>query len=38
MISHEPIKGAYTELFAGLHDSITEKNNGGWSKFAFTLI
>ncbi|GAM40129.1 short-chain dehydrogenase [Talaromyces pinophilus] len=30
MISHEPIKGAYTELFAGLHDSITEKNNGGW--------
>ncbi|KAL2858456.1 hypothetical protein BJY01DRAFT_150 [Aspergillus pseudoustus] len=30
LISHEPIHGAYTELFAGLHPSITEKNNGGW--------
>ncbi|KAB8205701.1 hypothetical protein BDV34DRAFT_96406 [Aspergillus parasiticus] len=30
LISHPPINGAYTELFAGLHPSITEENNGGW--------
>lgn len=35
MISHDPINGAYTELFAGLHPSITEKNNGGWGKCPF---
>lgn len=32
LISHAPINGAYTELFAGLHSSITQENNGGWGK------
>ncbi|KAJ4033199.1 short-chain alcohol dehydrogenase [Fusarium oxysporum] len=30
LISSDPINGAYTELFAGLSDTITEENNGGW--------
>ncbi|KAH8597150.1 short-chain dehydrogenase [Bisporella sp. PMI_857] len=30
LITHHPKNGAYTELFAGLHPSITEKDNGGW--------
>ncbi|KAK9373440.1 uncharacterized protein V1513DRAFT_432845 [Lipomyces chichibuensis] len=30
MISNHPKNGAYTQLFAGLHPSITEKDNGGW--------
>ncbi|KAK5788528.1 hypothetical protein VI817_009486 [Penicillium citrinum] len=30
LIASEPINGAYTELFAGLSDQITEENNGGW--------
>ncbi|KAH7176740.1 short-chain dehydrogenase [Dactylonectria macrodidyma] len=30
LIAHPPRNGAYTELFAGLHPSITEKDNGGW--------
>ncbi|KXH48475.1 short-chain dehydrogenase [Colletotrichum simmondsii] len=29
-LAHKPINGAYTELFAGLSPTITEKNNGGW--------
>ncbi|KAH8676576.1 short-chain dehydrogenase [Tricladium varicosporioides] len=29
-IAHHPKNGAYTELFAGLHSSITEEDNGGW--------
>ncbi|KAF7554073.1 hypothetical protein G7Z17_g3156 [Cylindrodendrum hubeiense] len=29
-VSHHPKNGAYTELFAGLSDNITDKNNGGW--------
>lgn len=32
LISSDPINGAYTELFAGLSDTITEENNGGWGK------
>ncbi|KAK9318740.1 hypothetical protein V1517DRAFT_267436, partial [Lipomyces orientalis] len=32
LISHDPINGAYTELFAGLHPAITQENNGGWGK------
>lgn len=27
-------KGAYTELFAGLSETITEQNNAGWGKSA----
>ncbi|CAI7609154.1 hypothetical protein N7533_000553 [Penicillium manginii] len=30
LIASEPINGAYTELFAGISDKITEENNGGW--------
>ncbi|OJZ90818.1 hypothetical protein ASPFODRAFT_57077 [Aspergillus luchuensis CBS 106.47] len=30
LIASEPINGAYTELFAGLSDTITEEDNGGW--------
>ncbi|KAM0321572.1 hypothetical protein ACHAQA_010062 [Verticillium albo-atrum] len=30
LISHPPRNGAYTELFAALHPSITEEDNGGW--------
>ena len=30
MISHEPIYGAYTELYAGLDESIGETDNGNW--------
>ncbi|KAH7127746.1 hypothetical protein B0J13DRAFT_564463 [Dactylonectria estremocensis] len=30
LIAHPPKNGAYTELFAGLHPSITEKDNGSW--------
>ncbi|KAE8324091.1 hypothetical protein BDV39DRAFT_208280 [Aspergillus sergii] len=30
LISHPPNNGVYTELFAGLHPSIMEENNGGW--------
>ncbi|GKZ35278.1 hypothetical protein AbraIFM66950_005872 [Aspergillus brasiliensis] len=30
LIASEPINGAYTELFAGLSDTITEEENGGW--------
>lgn len=29
---HDPINGAYTELYAGLSTDITEKQNGGWGK------
>lgn len=29
---YPPKNGAYTELFAGLSDTIDEKNNGGWRK------
>lgn len=32
LISSEPKNGAYTELFAGLSDTITEDNNGGWGE------
>ena len=32
LITKDPVNGAYTELFAGLSDEITEKNNGGWGK------
>jgi hypothetical protein len=31
-MASEPINGAYTELFAGLSNDITEENNGGWGK------
>ncbi|OQE44841.1 hypothetical protein PENCOP_c002G05341 [Penicillium coprophilum] len=30
LIASEPINGAYTELFAGLSDTITEEDNGAW--------
>ncbi|KAI6754869.1 hypothetical protein HG530_012621 [Fusarium avenaceum] len=30
LTASDPINGAYTELFAGLSDTITEENNGGW--------
>ncbi|KXH32725.1 short-chain dehydrogenase [Colletotrichum salicis] len=30
LISHPPKKGAYTELFAGLDQSITMEYSGGW--------
>ncbi|KFZ24489.1 hypothetical protein V502_01024 [Pseudogymnoascus sp. VKM F-4520 (FW-2644)] len=30
LITYPPINGAYTELFAGLDKSITQRNNGGW--------
>lgn len=29
---HEPIYGAYTELFAGLSPDVTASKNGAWSK------
>lgn len=29
---HEPIYGAYTELFAGLSPEVTASKNGAWSK------
>lgn len=29
---YPPKNGAYTELFAGLSDTIDEKDNGGWRK------
>lgn len=29
MISSDPINGAYTELFAGFHSSITKESNWG---------
>ncbi|KAM5344639.1 hypothetical protein ACJ41O_013174 [Fusarium nematophilum] len=35
LMAHEPRFGAYTELFAGLHPDIKEKNNGGWGKCSF---
>ena len=38
MTAHPPIKGAYTELFAGLSQSITEKNNGGYGEHVLPLI
>ncbi|CEJ62748.1 hypothetical protein PMG11_11239 [Penicillium brasilianum] len=30
MVAQDPKNGAYTELFAGLDESITRKDNGGW--------
>ncbi|KAH7020764.1 uncharacterized protein B0I36DRAFT_296199 [Microdochium trichocladiopsis] len=30
LLTSDTIKGAYTELFAGLSDTITMKNNAGW--------
>ncbi|CAI6085707.1 unnamed protein product [Clonostachys chloroleuca] len=30
LIASPPINGAYTELFAGLSDDITEEHNGAW--------
>lgn len=34
LIAHEPKKGAYTELFAGLSKEINNANNGsGWGEF-----
>ncbi|KAE8153587.1 hypothetical protein BDV25DRAFT_127100 [Aspergillus avenaceus] len=30
LIASDPVNGAYTELFAGLSDTITEKENGAW--------
>jgi len=30
LIAHDPVNGAYTQLFAGLHPSITTANSGGW--------
>lgn len=32
MITYPPIKGAYTELFAGLSPEVTPAKNGAWSK------
>lgn len=32
---HEPIYGAYTELFAGLSPAVTASKNGAWSKQPF---
>ena len=37
LITHHPKNGAYTELFAGLSPTITEQNNGGWSRFCLSL-
>jgi hypothetical protein len=34
LFAYAPKTGAYTELFAGLHSSITAENNGGWGKAA----
>ena len=33
MVAQDPKKGAYTELFAGLDESITRKDNGGWGMY-----
>ncbi|PCG95161.1 Short-chain dehydrogenase/reductase SDR [Penicillium occitanis (nom. inval.)] len=30
LVAQDPRNGAYTELFAGLDESITQKDNGGW--------
>ncbi|KAH7007918.1 hypothetical protein B0J12DRAFT_85079 [Macrophomina phaseolina] len=30
LIAHPPINGAYTELYAGLSEEITEANDAGW--------
>lgn len=32
-MASEPINGAYTELFAGLSDTITKEDNGQWGRF-----
>ncbi|KAK9320878.1 hypothetical protein V1517DRAFT_328031 [Lipomyces orientalis] len=29
-VAKNPVNGAYTELYAGLSEDITEKNSGGW--------
>jgi len=35
---HEPIYGAYTELYAGLSPDISLKNTGAWSKLSSTIL
>jgi hypothetical protein len=32
MLTHEPIYGAYMELFAGLSPDITTEQSGAWSR------
>jgi hypothetical protein len=32
LVTHDPVNGAYTQLFAGLHPSITMANSGGWGE------
>lgn len=34
VLLHEPIFGAYTELFAGLSDAVARKDNGSFSKLS----
>jgi retinol dehydrogenase-12 len=33
LTTYPPIKGAYTELFAGLSEKVTLEHTGGWGKY-----
>jgi hypothetical protein len=38
LVAQDPKNGAYTELFAGLDESITQKDNGGWGTYLRSLF
>ena len=38
LVLHQPIWGAYTELFCGLSDTISVKDNGAFGKYILSFF